>query len=253
MSTDPIRDAADRFARDTKNHVMTVLHDDGVYRHLRFAQPDRSSYWFDIVTWPGTLAIRGDFGDGFMFVRINDMFEFFRRNGNEHGINPGYWAEKVVDGRDRCSAYSQDKLRQIVAETVAEREEDFPGLSKAAEGALADEYNYEYEDGAREFLHGFEFKAEQGEQVVDLLSSLLTVGSSQGRAAPRATLRKSRSFRFEDAWEWDLQDWDWSFLWACHAIAWGIRQYDAGVVAPPRPPKIVDVHLPESAPVGGAA
>jgi hypothetical protein len=26
--------------------------------------------------------------------------------------------------------------------------------------------------------------------------------------------------------EWDLRDWDFWFLWCCHAIQWGIRQYD---------------------------
>jgi hypothetical protein len=34
-------------------------------------------------------------------------------------------------------------------------------------------------------------------------------------------------FEFADGWDWDLHDWEWSFLWACHAIAWGISQYDA--------------------------
>lgn len=30
---------ADTFARDIANHQMAVLHDDGDYRHLRFAEP----------------------------------------------------------------------------------------------------------------------------------------------------------------------------------------------------------------------
>jgi hypothetical protein len=29
-------DIATRFAKDTATHRMTVLHDDGLYRHLRF-------------------------------------------------------------------------------------------------------------------------------------------------------------------------------------------------------------------------
>jgi hypothetical protein len=27
---------ADRFAKDTAEHAMTILHSDGLYRHLRF-------------------------------------------------------------------------------------------------------------------------------------------------------------------------------------------------------------------------
>jgi hypothetical protein len=53
-------EAADAFARNVANHIKNVLHDDGLYRHLRFARPDRSASWFDIVTWPGSLAVRGD-------------------------------------------------------------------------------------------------------------------------------------------------------------------------------------------------
>lgn len=34
-------DIAARFARDTAQHEMTVLHDDGLYRHLRFQR----TYW----------------------------------------------------------------------------------------------------------------------------------------------------------------------------------------------------------------
>ena len=37
---------------------------------------------------------------------------------------------------------------------------------------------------------------------------------------------KDRAWTFDDVWEWDLTTWDWHFLWACHAIVWGIAQYD---------------------------
>src|SRR5580692_6155935 len=93
-------DVAECFQRDTANHEMTVLHDDGLYRHLRFMQvitdeltgkQSRSSfYWFDLVTWPGNLVINGDM-ETFAFARSDDMFGFFRGDR----INPGYWAEKV--------------------------------------------------------------------------------------------------------------------------------------------------------------
>ena len=52
----------ERFAKDTATHAMTILRDDGLYRHLRFKRPNTSSYYFDIITWPGYLAITGDMG-----------------------------------------------------------------------------------------------------------------------------------------------------------------------------------------------
>jgi hypothetical protein len=85
----------ERFEQETAEHEMTVLRDDGLYRHLRFQRPGTSIYWFDLVTWPGRLVICGDCGD-LMFSRLRDMFEFFgpdsSRGGFEDarwGINPG--------------------------------------------------------------------------------------------------------------------------------------------------------------------
>lgn len=82
----------ERFERDTAEHQMTVRHDDGLYRHLRCQRPGSWTYGFDIVTWPGYLAVTGDMGD-FTFARTADMFEFFRVDGGR--INPDYWSEKL--------------------------------------------------------------------------------------------------------------------------------------------------------------
>ena len=58
-----------RFLPDVAEHKLTVLHDEGLYRHLRFQKPGTGFYWFDLITWPGNLAFKGDMG-GFMFARI---------------------------------------------------------------------------------------------------------------------------------------------------------------------------------------
>lgn len=127
MSTDPITEVADRFARETKNHTMTVLRDDGLYRHLRFKAPDNGFYWFDLITWPGYLTFVGD-GEGYVFTRIEDMFGFFRGSR----INPQYWAEKVVDGRGRLKTYSEERFRQLVTEHLDQVADDYPaGLREA--------------------------------------------------------------------------------------------------------------------------
>lgn len=81
-------------------HELTVLRDDGPYRHLRCAKPGTYVYGFDIVTWPGYLCICGDIGC-WTFSRITNMIEFFGKNLGM-GINPHYWSEKLQDGHERA-------------------------------------------------------------------------------------------------------------------------------------------------------
>lgn len=117
-SNDIAVEVADRFRQDTANHELKILHDDGLHRHLLLRNPRSSEYWFEIVTWPGSLTIRGDVGDGYTFSRERDMFPFFR---NEYGgINPHYWAEKLGGGRRSVKEYSENLLRQRVVEQFVE-------------------------------------------------------------------------------------------------------------------------------------
>jgi hypothetical protein len=211
MSTDT---AAERFARDTgphtreellpygasgpcrilpvRPHEMTVLHDDGLYRHLRFKSPDQGAYWFDLITWPGCLTVRGDLNTGYTFARVTDMFEFFRGKR----INPHYWAEKLDADMNSVKAYSEDRFKQIVVDLLAEFAEQDPMLAQTAKSEILNDQDTYYEHGARSVLSEWE-----------------------------------RRGVFSDTWEWDLRDYDWSYLWACHAIVWGIAQYDGYLAA----------------------
>ena len=57
----------EQFKRDVDRHQLQVLRDDGLYRHVRFLRTavdpetgkrEKSSfYWFDLITWPGCLAV----------------------------------------------------------------------------------------------------------------------------------------------------------------------------------------------------
>jgi hypothetical protein len=203
-------DISDRFAADTAEHTMTVLHDDGLYRHLRFQrtwwqpplarQQTSGMYRFDLITVPGTLIFQGD-GDSFVFSRIEDMFDFFRSNPDRktHQINPRYWSEKLTSGRDKVMKYDQETFEARVKEAFvdAARYGGVPaGTGKALRRDVLEADTY-YEQGAREALDTFEHEG----------------------------------FRFHDTWEWSFKDYDWWFLWACHGIVWGIAQYDASRVA----------------------
>jgi hypothetical protein len=196
------------FQASTRHHELAVLRDDGLYRHLRY-RGTSSSYWFDIVTWPGNLAITGDMGS-YLFGRAasEDMLEFFRGKR----INPGYWAEKVkaADPEGGVRRYSADAFLQSVAEEAAGYEDAFPGLTYTVNAAVTDElFNAEDEGQAREFLNDFEYRPADGDARDD---------------APLA-------FRFADPWEWDLTDFGFHYLWCCHAITWGITRYDESKAA----------------------
>ncbi|GHG97402.1 hypothetical protein ACFORH_42775 [Amycolatopsis roodepoortensis] len=240
-----------RFKPETAEHEMTVAHDEGLYRHLKFRHTGTcysGYYWFDLITVPGALIFQGD-GDGFIFQRVEDMFEFFR--GPVGRINPAYWQEKVVSGREGLLTYSEKAFRDKVIEEF--RDACAVGVPRGTgralrEQILADDYaEIHYEQGAREAVELFEHDG----------------------------------FEFSDVDDWDLKDFNWWFLWACHAIVWGIAYYDTKsrptvpdpaparprpkvrpeprvIVGSPSPSRqlpvmlgarrIIDVHLPE--PVG---
>lgn len=207
------------FTAAVTRHKLTPLRDDGLYRHLRF-RGIRSAYWFDIITWPGNLAFTGDMGS-YLFGRVTDedMLAFFRGKT----INPGYWSEKAkaADPGSGIRRHSADVFLQRIAEEAAAHEQDFPGLTAAVQAAVPGDWfvNPESEHDARQFLNDFEYRAPGGDD------------------AP--------VFRFADTWEWDLTDYGFHYLWCCHAIVWGISQYDKVTTgAPTAVPPIVTLALP---------
>lgn len=219
----------ERFERDTAEHEMTVLRDDGMYRHVRFARPDSSSYLYDLVTWPGYLAIVGDCED-YLFCRATDMFEWFVGRGQD-GINPHYWSEKLCGdrGRDIACGYSEDALRARVIGWFEDmtgpinpeayvREDYFTSLdlavwqrlslSRALEAEILSDEDGEGEAGAHRRLRDFEWFCD---------------GSEAWEYHPHGT----PSVRIEESYEWDLRDYDGWFLWCCWAIRRGIERYRA--------------------------
>lgn len=207
----PYVEAGKRFARDTDKHEMQILHDNDLYRHVAFRNPDRAwNYWFDLITFPGGLVFQGD-GDTYAFRRIDDMFEFFRQPGGA-SINPSYWSEKLVGpGRERqATSYQQEMLVEYLNETVREAVEQEPdtlsGLADAVQERVLDELIGD-ESIDRQLVDGFRYWANDADEY--------------------AYPSKRPDFEFHDTFDVGTHDYDWWFLWACNAIAWGIRQYDA--------------------------
>lgn len=193
--TDTQERVAKMFALDTAEHQLTVLHDDGLYRHILMATPGTGLYRYELITWPGHLAVGGDL-DSYVFSRADDMFTFFR--GKE--INPQYWAEKIQDGRDRARQHSEDLFKELVRSEL--KHLPAPNLSsEQREGHLAllermADGDAHWPEGAREMLADAE--------VAGL---------------------------FSDTWEWNFQDWDWHYLYCLNAIVAGIKAYDAAKAA----------------------
>ncbi|AFQ97454.1 hypothetical protein DOROTHY_63 [Mycobacterium phage Dorothy] len=183
----------------TQNHQMTILRDEGLYRHIRFQEPGTGIWRFDLVTWPGHLVITGDLED-YHFARIDDMFEFFR---NPVGyINPQYWAEKLR-GPVQAKTFSEEVFKRRVYEVFRDWCEWNDGPHRwlwrdICDRVLRDDYgDVASEDQAHRALMDF-----------------------------RHTNAAGNQFEFNESWEWDLKDFDWHYLVSLHAIVWGINQYD---------------------------
>lgn len=118
---------------NAKDHELVVLHEDGLYRHLRFQTPGTRMWHWDLITWPGSLAIRGDIGEGFIFTRTEDMLRFFDQGQAAGWIKAGYWAEKLDRGSRSVRSFSPKTFREWVAEAVEDREDAAEIIDAAAD------------------------------------------------------------------------------------------------------------------------
>jgi hypothetical protein len=198
--------AAQRFANETSKHQMTVLHDDGLYRHLRFANPDSSLYWYEISTTPGQLVFSGD-GDSFVFRLAPDMFETFRRSCDGGDLNIGYWAEKCRTGN--AKSYSRDLFEQYVEKQVAAAESYYPGLREDVECEVFENDDVDHEPSAVRAAATYAYFLDYDKNP-----------------------ERRNAFCFRYVHDWGLQDYDWWYLFACHALRHGIAQYDAAKNTP---------------------
>lgn len=196
-----------RFIRETSSHEMTVLRDDGVYRHLRFKRPNTGSYYFDIVTWPGYLTITGDMGT-WTFSRVSDMFDFF--SGAHFGaresflINPGYWSEKFEAGaggsryETPCYEFDGDAFDK--------------GINEWLSGYLEDCEDEDDADMAKEAIrelsgNGFRRESDAYNALNDayLPNNVSSYDISEGMGSNMT--------------------YSHHYLWVCYAIVWGIERY----------------------------
>ncbi|GAB3283047.1 hypothetical protein GCM10027347_59740 [Larkinella harenae] len=207
------------FLRDVAGHQMTILRDDGLYRHIRFKQPDDSFYFFELITWPGHLTITGDCGT-WVFSRVEDMFRFFRK-GEKYGpddlpINPEYWSEKLLavehSGRNQdsgCMKYCPELFQKAV-------KHHFDSYFEFR-GPDPDDDDY------KKSLAKFENKKAELWQAIE---DEVLCAEFEFEAYQKALDFEHDGFEFYDFWESHLRKFKGSFLWNLYAIVWGIQQYD---------------------------
>jgi hypothetical protein len=189
---------AARFA----GHTMTVLHEDGLYRHLRFEGTAESSlgrypsYPFELITWPYNIVVKAGWVFHFDIDATPDMFVLFRRTALTGRINPGYWSEKVRAGRDEVEGFDPNLFERQVKEHVvrAIREGDAPrGIGARVTSDIFAWGDVDHEAGARRELEDFRYQG----------------------------------WTFGDTSEWGFRDYTPGFLHCCYAVRHGIDLWDA--------------------------
>ncbi|WP_051844059.1 hypothetical protein [Streptomyces sp. NRRL S-813] len=237
---------AARFARDTAGHKMTVLHDDGLYRHLKFMNPEHGSIGaFQLITWPYNLVVKTGWTFHFDIDATEDMFEVFRRTARTGEINPGYWEQKVRAGRDEIEGYEPDLLKWEIATTIAQWMRDdlevrvsaqaqklgftpaelktTPGIRKELARQVRQEWRTANRQ-LREAVHDHFFS--------DFADYNIEYEEEAHRALHDFSYRPEGDdseypYYFADWHEWQLKDFTPGFLWSCYAIRRGIDLWDA--------------------------
>jgi hypothetical protein len=185
----------EKFLENVKDHVMTILKDDGLYRHIQFQRKDSRSLAFELVTWPDYLSYSGDMGN-YVFCRTPDMFNFFTTKD----INTYYWAEKVTAESvfgNGIREFSVENFRENILQTIREN-----------------------------------LNLEEGEPIPeDALNEVRSLLHCEDEYECVATFREyqddpSSQFSFQDFWQCSCQEKTYYFIWCCYAIRWGVEQYN---------------------------
>ena len=90
----------EEFLSNVASHKMTVLLDNGVYRHLKFENTANHHMEFEIVTWPDSLCINGM--GTWTFCDSGDMFNFLN---HVNYSDPGSGLNSATFGEIMCTTY----------------------------------------------------------------------------------------------------------------------------------------------------
>ncbi len=253
------------FLPRTAQHQLTVLHDHGLYRHLRLHAPGTRMWSWDVITWPGYLATSGDNADGFMFTGLEDMIDLFGLPASDRdyysdgapNIDFRCWAEKLCGGRGtQARTFSGEEFIRRVENALdhhdelgLDAEEEYDNIVEATrrvcarngvefEGYLAwlrqlgDSrhvlLDIDEDDELQVLYYGLEIPdSSPAQRRADVVAAARLHSHSEREA--RDWLRDdadARTIVGQDAsCQWLLHDYDTPFLAACYAIALAVRLY----------------------------
>jgi hypothetical protein len=235
----------ERFLRDVARHEMTIVRDDGLYRHVRFRNPSSIEMHFDLVTWPGYLAYTGDMG-AYVFQRTRDMFDFFRRADHSYQIDLHYWAEKCEASDTRSSGggirrFSHDAFRRRVRAWVRDFAHDTISTLRV-QHAIARAMGVKALRELRQAVKDDILDGDDNEvRAYDAVSGFTFPNAGAQDDNWRRYFGREFTFEFDDFWEVDCKEYTPRFQWCCHALAWGIHQYDQAKLASAHDTRTLDL------------
>lgn len=180
----PDAQLAEMFRKDTTAHRLTVQHEDGLYRHLRWAKPGTGECAIEVTSIPGYLIVTGDMGSW-----------TFHRHGSPDLLAEGFftgnarydrWASKLeaADTRVGLRDFSEETLKATVEEAIEEWSEGDAEL--------------------RETLHQETYLIRSAESTEEALSSMVDFGFS--------------GYSFDEVRESDVTEYTFQFRWICLAL-----------------------------------
>lgn len=187
-----------RFQEDIKDHKMTIQQDDHLHRHLLFKRPGTGDYWFEIITWPGTLCISGDM-QTFVFSRLPDMFEFFIDPRYEKvTMDVGYWSSKLLAGE--FEEYSSELAEKLLWQHF----DSWAQYTEKSKKFIKNERT-NVQDYIAEYVH----------DKLDFCQAIQNYSQTEDGVS------------FDDFLGHSFNEYKTHYLWCCNAIVWGIQQYRA--------------------------
>jgi hypothetical protein len=183
-----------------KDHEIKIIYDNDYNRHIRL-QNKNGSYngKYDIITWENHLCITGDYGS-YLFQRRTDMFNFFRQDEDDLGVNSYYWAEKCIAESifgNGISEFSVEEFRE--------------NILKFFKNWL------EIDDYSREQIN---------ETKEDIRNQLLNIEESEWSCVSALNNFSSDYLDFSGFWENSCMRKTFHFIWCLYAIVFGIQKYD---------------------------
>lgn len=241
--------AGEKFTADTEGHELTILHDDGPYKHLLFKTPGESFYWYELIFWPGMMTMSGDMGTwSFRPYGNTDVMGWFRANPDRalrkddgYKINPDYWTQKLEAGHLRghkvAKQYDPALLGQHLIERVRESAEG-DGIPQLVIDAAIERLRANLTSGFGEF-DGSPVDEHNDREAAFHYHDEVHFFDETDEGGDVEVLEEAKRFceTFEVSFDWDtvydcsFDRYDNHYLWCLHAIVAGIEQYDAAIKA----------------------